>query len=93
MKQTRAPADSTPVLSVQHLSKSYTQLLAVNDVPFGIGRREIVGLLGPNGAPTAGSIRIGSFDVARQLAAALARTNFAAVYATLLARYSAETVS
>jgi len=50
MKQTRAPADTPPVLSVQHLSKSYTQLLAVNDVPFGIGRREIVGLLGPNGA-------------------------------------------
>jgi ABC-2 type transport system ATP-binding protein len=107
MKQTRAPADTTPVLSVQHLSKSYTQLLAVDDVSFGIGRREIVGLLRPNGAgkttiintilavlaPTAGSIRIGSFDVARQRAAALARTNFAAVYATLLARYSAETVS
>jgi len=97
MSRTRAPADATPVLSVQQLSKSYTQLLAVNDVSFDIGRREIVGLLGPNGAgkttiintilgvlaPTAGSIRIGSFDVARQRAAALARTNFAAVYATL----------
>jgi ABC-2 type transport system ATP-binding protein len=97
MNQTRAPAGTTPVLSVQHLSKSYTQLLAVNDVSFAIARREIVGLLGPNGAgkttiintilgvlaPTAGSIRIGSFDVARQRAAALARTNFAAVYATL----------
>lgn len=97
MSRTRAPADTTPVLSVQQLSKSYTQLLAVNDVSFDIGRREIVGLLGPNGAgkttiintilgvlaPTAGSIRIGSFDVARQRAAALARTNFAAVYATL----------
>jgi ABC-2 type transport system ATP-binding protein len=97
MNPTRAPADTTPVLSVQHLSKSYAELLAVNDVSFVIGRREIVGLLGPNGAgkttiintilgvlaPTAGSIRIGSFDVARQRAAALARTNFAAVYATL----------
>ena len=97
MSRARAPADATPVLSVQHLSKSYTQLLAVDDVSFRIGRREIVGLLGPNGAgkttiintilgvlaPTAGSIRIGSFDVARQRAAALARTNFAAVYATL----------
>lgn len=97
MKRAQAPAETTPVLSVQHLSKSYAQLRAVNDVSFVIGRREIVGLLGPNGAgkttiintilgvlaPTAGSIRIGSFDVARQRAAALARTNFAAVYASL----------
>ena len=97
MSPARAPADTTPVLSVQQLSKSYARLLAVDDVSFRIGRREIVGLLGPNGAgkttiintilgvlaPTAGSIRIGNFDVARQRAAALARTNFAAVYATL----------
>ena len=97
MSRARAPADTTPVLSVQQLSRSYARLLAVDDVCFRIGRREIVGLLGPNGAgkttiintilgvlaPTAGSIRIGSFDVARQRAAALARTNFAAVYATL----------
>jgi ABC-2 type transport system ATP-binding protein len=87
----------TPVLSVQGLWKSYGRLLAVNDVSFNIGHREIVGLLGPNGAgkttiintilgvlaPTAGTIRIGTFDVARQRAAALARTNFAAVYAPL----------
>jgi ABC-2 type transport system ATP-binding protein len=91
------PAGDTAVLSVQHLSKSYAQLRAVNDVSFQIARREIVGLLGPNGAgkttiintilgvlaPTAGIIRIGVFDIARQRAAALARANFAAVYATL----------
>jgi ABC-2 type transport system ATP-binding protein len=88
---------ATPVLSVENLSKSYARLRAVTDVSFNIRRREIVGLLGPNGAgkttiintilgvlaPTAGTIRIGAFDVARQRAAALARTNFAAVYATL----------
>jgi len=50
MSPARAPADATPVLSVQHLSKSYARLLAVDDVCFRIGRREIVGLLGPNGA-------------------------------------------
>ena len=97
MSLTRAPADELPVLSVQHLSKSYARLLAVDDVSFRIARREIVGLLGPNGAgkttiintilgvlaPTAGTIRIGTFDVARNRAAALARTNFAAVYAPL----------
>jgi ABC-2 type transport system ATP-binding protein len=97
MSGTRVPAGDTAVLSVQHLSKSYAQLRAVNDVSFQIARREIVGLLGPNGAgkttiintilgvlaPTGGVIRIGIFDVARQRAAALARANFAAVYATL----------
>ena len=97
MSGTRVPAGDTAVLGVQHLSKSYAQLRAVNDVSFQIARREIVGLLGPNGAgkttiintilgvlaPTGGVIRIGIFDVARQRAAALARANFAAVYATL----------
>ena len=97
MSRTRAPAEETAVLRVQQLSKSYAQLRAVNDVSFQIARREILGLLGPNGAgkttiintilgvlaPTAGVIRIGVFDVARQRAAALARANFAAVYATL----------
>jgi ABC-2 type transport system ATP-binding protein len=97
MSRTRAPPDDTAVLSVQHLSKSYARLRAVEDVSFQIARREIVGLLGPNGAgkttiintilgvlaPTAGAIRIGVFDIARQRAAALARANFAAVYAAL----------
>ena len=85
------------VLGVQDLSKSYGQLRAVSGVSFRIRRGEILGLLGPNGAgkttiintilgvlaPTSGSIRIGDFDVERQRAQALARTNFAAVYATL----------
>ena len=97
MSGTRVPAGHTAVLSVQHLSKSYAQLRAVEDVSFEIARREILGLLGPNGAgkttiintilgvlaPSTGKIRIGVFDVARQRAAALARANFAAVYATL----------
>jgi len=87
----------TPVLSVRNLSKRYARLLAVSEVSFNIRRGEIVGLLGPNGAgkttiintvlgllaPTAGAIRIGTRDIARERAAALARTNFAAVYATL----------
>jgi ABC-2 type transport system ATP-binding protein len=56
---------------------------------------EIVGLLGPNGAgktttinmilgvlePTAGTIRIGTYDLVTRRCDALARTNFAAVYA------------
>jgi ABC-2 type transport system ATP-binding protein len=66
-------------------------------VSFAVGRNEILGLLGPNGAgkttiinsvlgvlaPTSGAIQIGGIDVARRRSLALAKTNFAAVYATL----------
>ena len=84
-------------LRVRGLSKSYGEVQAVDAVSFEVAPGEIVGLLGPNGAgkttiitsvlavlaPSSGSIRIGDFDVARQRARALARTNFAAVYASL----------
>jgi len=86
-----------PVLQVDHLFKKYGDTEAVHDVSFKVGRGEIVGLLGPNGAgktttinmilgvlePTGGSISIEGKDVARERSKALARTNFAAVYASL----------
>jgi ABC-2 type transport system ATP-binding protein len=85
------------VLSVDDLCKSYAGLRAVDHVSFSVGRNEILGLLGPNGAgkttiinsvlgvlaPTSGAIHIGGIDVARRRSLALAKTNFAAVYATL----------
>lgn len=85
------------VLGVSDLCKSYSQVVAVEQVSFAVGSHEIVGLLGPNGAgktttinmilgvlaPTRGSITIGGIDVAKHRSQALARTNFAAVYATL----------
>src|SRR5574340_1250651 len=88
---------SEPVLSASNLRKRYGATLAVDSVSFTVGRNEIVGLLGPNGAgktttinmilgvlaPSAGHILIEGLDVARQRRAALARTNFAAVYAPL----------
>jgi len=84
-------------LTVSDLCKRYGELLAVDHVSFRIRRKEIVGLLGPNGAgkttiinsilgvliPDSGSIRIGNVDAGRRRSRALARTNFAAVYATL----------
>jgi ABC-2 type transport system ATP-binding protein len=84
-------------LRVRALRKNYGELQAVDGVSFEVGPGEIVGLLGPNGAgkttiintvlavlaPSSGSIRIGNVDVARQRSLALARTNFAAVYASL----------
>jgi ABC-2 type transport system ATP-binding protein len=86
-----------PVLSVAGVCKNYGGTPAVDGVSFEVGTREIVGLLGPNGAgktttinmvlgvlaPTSGSIRIEGIDLARDRAGAIARTNFAAVYAPL----------
>jgi ABC-2 type transport system ATP-binding protein len=85
------------VLAVTNLKKAYGGTVAVDDVSFEVGRGEIVGLLGPNGAgktttinmllgvlqPTAGSIRIDGRNLSTERSAALARTNFAAVYAPL----------
>jgi ABC-2 type transport system ATP-binding protein len=90
-------ARGAPVLSVSGLRKRYGETVAVDGVSFEVGRNEIVGLLGPNGAgktttinmllgvlsPSAGEIRIEGVDLARDRPRALARTNFAAVYAPL----------
>jgi ABC-2 type transport system ATP-binding protein len=84
-------------LSVAHLCKRYTNIVAVDDLSFSVRRGEIVGLLGPNGAgktttinmilgvlePSSGSIAIEGIDLARQRSLALAHANFAAVYAPL----------
>ncbi|MGA9366299.1 MAG: ABC transporter ATP-binding protein, partial [Steroidobacteraceae bacterium] len=91
------PDAHSVVLSVTGLRKSYSQVVAVDGVSFEVHPREVVGLLGPNGAgktttinmilgvlsPTAGSVRIGGIDLARERARALASANFSAVYATL----------
>jgi ABC-2 type transport system ATP-binding protein len=83
------------VLSVTGIRKLYKEFVAVDEVSFEVKAGEIVGLLGPNGAgktttinmilgvlePTAGSIRIGPYDLVTRRSDALARTNFAAVYA------------
>ena len=89
--------ESSSVLSIRELCKSYGQTVAVDHISFEVGRNEIVGLLGPNGAgktttinmilgvlePTSGSISIESVDLERQRSRALQCTNFAAVYAPL----------
>jgi ABC-2 type transport system ATP-binding protein len=85
------------VLRVDRLCKSYGSTVAVDAISFAVGRGEIVGLLGPNGAgktttinmilgvlePSSGAAEIEGIDVTRRRSAALARTNFAAVYAPL----------
>ncbi len=67
-------------ISVQHLTKRYGTITAVDDVSFEVGSGEIVGLLGPNGAgksttmrvlscfmpATSGSVVVNGFDVVRR---------------------------
>jgi ABC-2 type transport system ATP-binding protein len=67
------------MISVAHLTKTYGDFKAVDDLSFDIGAGEIVGLIGPNGAgktstlrcivgiqaPSAGVISIGGHDIVR----------------------------
>jgi ABC-2 type transport system ATP-binding protein len=46
------------ILSVEHLTKTFGSLQAVNDLNFNIQKGEIVGFLGPNGAGKTTSIRL-----------------------------------
>ena len=89
--------EAPPVLKITELCKSYGALKAVDGVSFEVRPGEIVGLVGPNGAgkttiinmvlgvlaPSSGRILIEELDVGRSRSQALARTNFAAVYAPL----------
>jgi len=86
-----------PILSVEHLCKTFGALKAVDDVSFHVAPGEIVGLVGPNGAgktttinmvlgvlePSSGRIEIEGVDLEKGRTRALTRTNFAAVYAPL----------
>lgn len=68
------------MISVQGLTKSYGDLVAVNNISFSIRTGEITGILGPNGAgksttlrmltcflaPDAGEITVGDFNVREQ---------------------------
>ncbi len=92
----QTPTDR-PALRASGLHKVYASVTALDGVSFTVNRGEIVGLLGPNGAgktttinmvlgvlaATTGSVEIDGIDISKQRARALAKTNFAAVYAAL----------
>jgi ABC-2 type transport system ATP-binding protein len=79
---TQAPGAVTdaPLIELDHVTKRYGALRAVDDVSFAIGRGEVVALLGPNGSgkstlmrcligffsPTSGRVRVGGVDVAER---------------------------
>src|SRR5437764_5184656 len=49
---------SSSVIEVQHLTKRYGRVTAVEDVSFRVERGEILGFLGPNGAGKTTTMRI-----------------------------------
>jgi len=78
------------VIEVEHLSKSYGDRRAVDDLSFSVSKGEVVGFLGPNGAgksttlrmltgflpPTAGRIRIDGLDMLAEPVAAKRRIGY-----------------
>ena len=78
------------MIEVQHLTKRYGPVTAVDDVSFKVERGEILGFLGPNGAgktttmriltgympPTGGKALVGGFDVQEQPIEAKRRTGY-----------------
>ena len=78
------------MIEVQHLTKRYGPVTAVDDVSFTVERGEILGFLGPNGAgktttmriltgympPTGGKAIVGGYDVQEQPIEAKRRTGY-----------------
>ncbi len=78
------------MIELEHLTRCYGDLTAVDDVSFSISRGEVVGLLGHNGAgkttlmkmltgylePTGGSIRVGDLEVGRDTRAIQRRIGY-----------------
>src|SRR6187455_2060955 len=78
------------MIEVQHLTKRYGRVTAVDDVSFKVERGEILGFLGPNGAgktttmriltgympATEGRAQVAGFDVVEQAIEAKRRTGY-----------------
>jgi len=45
-----APRDASPILEVDHVTKKFGELVAVNDLSFAVKPGQIFGIAGPNGA-------------------------------------------
>ncbi|MEX2578942.1 MAG: ABC transporter ATP-binding protein [Verrucomicrobiales bacterium] len=88
---------SEPILKVSNLVKNFGKITSVDDISFEIGKGEILGLLGANGAgkttainmtlgivtPTSGSVTVFGQDLARHRVEILRRMNFCSTYTQL----------
>jgi ABC-2 type transport system ATP-binding protein len=68
-------------IGIEHLTKNYDDVTAVDDFSLNVERAELFGLLGPNGAgkttilnilcgltePTGGSVKVGGYDVRKEM--------------------------
>ena len=86
-----------PVLVVENLRRDFGDKAAVEDLSFTVGKGEVVGLLGANGAgkttaisiilglmsPTAGRVSLFGMDPFKNRIAVLKRTNYASAYTDL----------
>ena len=86
-----------PVLIVEHLRRLFGEMAAVEDLSFTVGKGEVVGLLGANGAgkttaihiilglmkPTSGRVTLFGMDPFKHRIAVLKRTNYASAYSDL----------
>src|SRR5437588_1814900 len=92
MGRPRGPVkpEHTAVIEVQHLTKRYGPVTAVDDISFPVERGEILGFLGPNGAgktttmrvltgympPSEGKAVVAGYDVFEQPIEAKRRTGY-----------------
>ena len=77
-------------IEVNHVSKSYGRLRALDDVSFAVGKGEVFGLIGPDGAgktsmfrilcslllPETGTATVDGFDVVRQMREVRSRVGY-----------------
>jgi len=87
---TSTPPRGDILLRVEHLSRSFGPLTAVEDVNFELHRGEVLGLLGPNGAgksttmriisgnlaPDAGRVQVAGFDLIGEARSAKAQIGY-----------------
>jgi ABC-type branched-subunit amino acid transport system ATPase component len=50
MEKNNSKRETGPVVKVEHLTKTYGSVKAVDDISFEVRQGEIFGMLGPNGA-------------------------------------------